>query len=126
MARCQRRRLGAAEQSHARKVKAVEARGAEWDGRRTMPKGAHCNHCGADDAVVPVSDYENDRFIYVCVDCGWWALTLFGWISARMTRSQQPCRESRPDFCSSGEAADRAIIKVSLLRTGRILVARVG
>jgi hypothetical protein len=37
-----------------------------------MPRGAHCNHCGADDAVVPVSDCENDQIIYVCDACGWW------------------------------------------------------
>jgi hypothetical protein len=36
-----------------------------------MPIGARCSHCGAD-AVVPVSDDENDRFIYVCGHCGWW------------------------------------------------------
>jgi hypothetical protein len=39
-----------------------------------MPLGAHCNHCGVDQAVVPISDYANDRFIYVCVYCGWWGL----------------------------------------------------
>jgi hypothetical protein len=39
-----------------------------------MPLGAHCNHCEADDAVVPISDYEKDRFVYVCVYCGWWGL----------------------------------------------------
>jgi hypothetical protein len=24
--------------------------------------------------VVPISDQENDRFIYVCRCCGWWGL----------------------------------------------------
>lgn len=38
----------------------------------TMPLGAHCNHCNADQAVVP--SLENDRFIYVCTNCGWWGL----------------------------------------------------
>jgi hypothetical protein len=39
-----------------------------------MPSDAHCNHCDADKAVIPISDYENDRFIHVCVYCGWWGL----------------------------------------------------
>src|ERR1700731_2211926 len=38
----------------------------------TMPLGARCNHCHADGAVVPMSDYQNDRFLYFCVHCGWW------------------------------------------------------
>jgi len=37
-----------------------------------MTLGAHCHHCGAEQAVVPMSDYEHDRFLYVCVHCGWW------------------------------------------------------
>ena len=39
-----------------------------------MPLGAHCNHCDEDRAVVPMQDYENDRFIYACTFCGWWGL----------------------------------------------------
>jgi hypothetical protein len=38
----------------------------------TTPEGAHCDQCGADQAVVPLSEYENDRFIYVCVFCHRW------------------------------------------------------
>jgi hypothetical protein len=37
-----------------------------------MTVGAHCHHCDADQAVVPILDYEKDRFLYVCVHCGWW------------------------------------------------------
>ncbi len=39
-----------------------------------MPTGAHCNHCDADQAVIPLPDYEKDRVIYSCVYCGWWGL----------------------------------------------------
>jgi hypothetical protein len=38
------------------------------------PEGACCNQCGADQAVVPITDYEKDRFIYVCVFCRRWGL----------------------------------------------------
>ena len=37
-----------------------------------MPLGAHCQHCGAEDAVVPISDHEHNQFLYRCVHCGWW------------------------------------------------------
>lgn len=37
-----------------------------------IPSGAHCQHCGAEEAVVPTSNFEQDRFLYVCVHCGWW------------------------------------------------------
>jgi hypothetical protein len=40
----------------------------------TTSEGAHCDQCGADQAVVPITDYENDRFIYACVFCHRWGL----------------------------------------------------
>ena len=39
-----------------------------------MPVGAHCTRCDEDKAVVPTQDYEKDRFIYVCIVCGWWGV----------------------------------------------------
>jgi hypothetical protein len=35
-----------------------------------MAIGAHCNHCNENQAVFPIT--ENDRFVYLCVYCGWW------------------------------------------------------
>jgi hypothetical protein len=37
-----------------------------------MTMGARCDHCNADDAVVVIQDYENDRFLYACTVCEWW------------------------------------------------------
>jgi hypothetical protein len=37
-----------------------------------MTMGAHCDHCNANDAVVVIQDYENDRFLYTCTVCEWW------------------------------------------------------
>jgi hypothetical protein len=41
----------------------------------TTPGGARCDECGADQAVVPIADDENDRFIYVCLSCHRWGFS---------------------------------------------------
>lgn len=37
-----------------------------------MPDATSCNHCGKENAVLPVDDPKNLRVIYVCFQCDWW------------------------------------------------------
>jgi hypothetical protein len=70
-----------------------------------MTLGAHCDHCNADEAVMVIQDYENDRFLYACTVCEWWGFEPLRMASPPAAR-RSSSRHERPH---SGLNSRRAV-----------------
>jgi hypothetical protein len=97
---------GATDESMIHETKASVVRRGEPTIRAVLgaPDGARCNRCGADQAVVPITDYENDRFIYACVFCRRWGLDPLRVDFPQPMRSHQKLWESAPVCPDPGDA----------------------